>query len=416
MLDGLAAAHTIGVVHRDVKPENVIVTGTPGSEDVRLVDFGVAQITGQASTGAAGVVGTPSYIAPEVGEGRTPDGAADVYAAGVLLYELLFGRPPFIGGSVAEVTRAQIEQPLVKPAQVSQALWSVIAQMLSRKPGRRPTAFGAGAALQQLPGDAVPVDAFPPLSRADDDEDTIHDDHHERPPSVQELLETRVRRAPGWRIATVALVVVLLSAAVAFTVDHRPHAACVRIPAGSAPTPAYPDNEIIAATDSKGPHQAMFFGGTFLGFGFRGNRGDREKQEMLDAGAIPYGMPVHQVDIETYHSMTNRPRDGVLFREWRTRPYERAPLYFYAVGGTVVATGAIALRAVGVDPRGAVLVPRYVLDRINDKVPADGSVFSMGGKTYVMRHGHREHATACRGVRPERLPVSKPFLDRIPSA
>src|SRR5262245_32169494 len=92
--EGLDAAHRAGIVHRDVKPSNLIVDrrGT-----VKLVDFGIARVTDAAAqlTGAMALMGTPSYMAPEQAKGLPVDHRADVYALGLTIYELLAGKPPF---------------------------------------------------------------------------------------------------------------------------------------------------------------------------------------------------------------------------------------------------------------------------------------------------------------------------------
>ena len=144
VLEGLAAAHAQGVVHRDVKPENILVHTRGGTEQVALVDFGVAWITEHAATAGTDIVGTPAYMAPEVAVGGTPDDRADVYAAGVVLHEMLFGRPPFAGGSVARVRQAHRDGILVRPSGVSEPLWTAVASMLAVDARTRPAGCGRG--------------------------------------------------------------------------------------------------------------------------------------------------------------------------------------------------------------------------------------------------------------------------------
>src|SRR6201986_4483555 len=106
VLAGLAAAHQAGIVHRDVKPENVLIT-TDGR--VKVVDFGLARASAAVGNTRAGVIiGSVSYIAPEQVTGALTDARTDVYAAGVLLFEMLTGRVPFTGESPLAVAYAHV--------------------------------------------------------------------------------------------------------------------------------------------------------------------------------------------------------------------------------------------------------------------------------------------------------------------
>jgi serine/threonine-protein kinase len=140
--EGLGAAHQVGVVHRDVKPENLfLVHAADGREDVKLLDFGFASLPGDEAPGAS-VVGTPEYMAPEQAQGAPAAPTADVYSLGVVLFEMLVGRPPF-AGSYREVARAHHERPVpalgaVRPGVVaSGALEAVIQRALAKDPRAR---------------------------------------------------------------------------------------------------------------------------------------------------------------------------------------------------------------------------------------------------------------------------------------
>ncbi|MGW0859432.1 serine/threonine-protein kinase, partial [Streptomyces sp. NPDC002690] len=117
--DGLAAAHAAGVVHRDVKPENILLDmegplGPGGSHPALLTDFGVAKlIDTPLRTRATRIIGTPDYLAPEIVEGLPPRAAVDIYALATVLYELLAGFTPFGGGHPGAVLRRHVTETVV---------------------------------------------------------------------------------------------------------------------------------------------------------------------------------------------------------------------------------------------------------------------------------------------------------------
>ena len=103
--EGLAAAHKVGVVHRDLKPDNIVLVRRGGDPDfVKLVDFGIAQFAGPVAhrTRAGIALGSAAYMAPEQAEGKRVDGRADLYAVGVVMHELLTGEVPFLGKTSRE--------------------------------------------------------------------------------------------------------------------------------------------------------------------------------------------------------------------------------------------------------------------------------------------------------------------------
>ena len=112
LLLGVEAAHTSGVVHRDLKPDNIMVVDTPDGRDVKLLDFGLAKLIGGAQLTRDGVVfGTPRYMAPEQATGEAVDHRADLYAVGSMLFEVLMGHPAVDGDEVREVLARQVAQP-----------------------------------------------------------------------------------------------------------------------------------------------------------------------------------------------------------------------------------------------------------------------------------------------------------------
>lgn len=156
VMEGLAAAHARGVVHRDVKPENVLLAeGPDGSVTPRVIDFGVASLAGRDEPATPGgrISGTPAYMAPELARGeREPDARADVWAVGVMLYELLLGRRPYDADGtralVAALAHAEPVRFARRAPEASAALCEVVERALAPAPDDRyPTLDAMRAAL-----------------------------------------------------------------------------------------------------------------------------------------------------------------------------------------------------------------------------------------------------------------------------
>jgi eukaryotic-like serine/threonine-protein kinase len=139
ILEGLEHAHHVGVVHRDLKPENVFVTRDyRGRELVKLVDFGIAKLidddgTKEQLTRAGMVFGTPRYMSPEQATGGKLDERTDLYAVGLILYQMLAGRPPFVADEAAILLRMQILAPPPElPPSVPPSLAAVVGKLLEK--------------------------------------------------------------------------------------------------------------------------------------------------------------------------------------------------------------------------------------------------------------------------------------------
>lgn len=149
--DALAASHADGVVHRDLKPANVLLAEQGGQMHPMLTDFGIARLADSPGlTRTHEFVGTPAYVAPESAEGRPQTSAVDIYGAGILLYELVTGRPPFAGGTALEVLHRHLSEEPRRPSTVPSPLWTVIERCLSKDPDRRPSAVNLARGLRAV--------------------------------------------------------------------------------------------------------------------------------------------------------------------------------------------------------------------------------------------------------------------------
>ncbi|EEF40373.1 calcium-dependent protein kinase, putative [Ricinus communis] len=159
LLTAIAHCHRLNIVHRDIKPDNILFDSR---NRVKLADFGSADWIGEEST-MSGVVGTPYYAAPEVVLGREYNEKVDVWSAGVVLYVMLAGIPPFYGETVEEIFEAVIRGNLRFPPRifrnVSPAAKDLLRKMICRDASRR---FSAEQALRHpwivSEGDTISMD------------------------------------------------------------------------------------------------------------------------------------------------------------------------------------------------------------------------------------------------------------------
>ncbi len=163
---GIAVLHHAGLIHRDVKPENVLIAGGPGGPHAKVTDFGIARAVEGSS--ATQMIGTPYYLAPEVILDRPPTPACDIYALGITAYELVAGHLPFHGANAPAVMEAHVSQHAARPAGLPDSLWHLIADCLRKEPHERPTAdevaggWAAVASGQSAPHWPPARDARPP--------------------------------------------------------------------------------------------------------------------------------------------------------------------------------------------------------------------------------------------------------------
>jgi eukaryotic-like serine/threonine-protein kinase len=154
-LQGLAAVHAAGILHRDLKPANIMLEPSAGPvERVVLIDFGFASLEGASKLTAAGhVVGSLSYMAPERLRGEVGDARADVYGLGVVLYELLVGRRPFVGADDMELVQLHLHELPEPPraaapdAAIPPRLEAIVLCALAKDPAARPKSAAAMAEL-----------------------------------------------------------------------------------------------------------------------------------------------------------------------------------------------------------------------------------------------------------------------------
>ena len=167
MLSALDAAHMAGVIHRDLKPDNIYLVrdaGAPGAIRVKILDFGIAKLIGdplgarrspRPKTKGGSILGTPTYMAPEQCRGGALlDARADLYAVGCILFELLTGRPPFVGGGDGEIMAMHIYEPPPRLSNLERnlpvELDALLAKLLTKVPDDRiPSAAYALATLER---------------------------------------------------------------------------------------------------------------------------------------------------------------------------------------------------------------------------------------------------------------------------
>ncbi len=170
LADALAYAHAQGLVHRDIKPANLLLRDEGGdTARVKIADFGIAKavaVAGSDLTASGDMLGTPKYLSPEQVQGREPDGRADLYSVGVVLFEMLAGRPPFSANTEMATALAHVQQPIpdideVRP-DLPAGLGELVGSLLVKDPRYRLASAlalgGALASIRKSMGISAPVE------------------------------------------------------------------------------------------------------------------------------------------------------------------------------------------------------------------------------------------------------------------
>ncbi len=163
LCDALHAAHVKGIIHRDLKPDNVFLEDTRGGQSAKLLDFGIAKLSGaargrqasaSADTNPDVVMGTPDYISPEQASGADTFAPADCYSLGVIAYELLTKKRPFYGSGPMEVLIKHVSTPPPPPRSIRPdippSLEGLVLSMLAKDPGQRPTVPEVRDTLEEM--------------------------------------------------------------------------------------------------------------------------------------------------------------------------------------------------------------------------------------------------------------------------
>jgi serine/threonine protein kinase len=164
LVRALEAAHQKGVIHRDLKPDNVFLVEIPGEKPtVKLLDFGIAKLAKAdhrvEQTKSGVMVGTPQYIAPEQAKGKEIDHRADIYSLGGIVFEMLTGRPPFEADNAMEMVAKHLMEAPPKPSSVEPSLPpeidALVIAMLAKEPAQRPGLVEVMAVLDRLKAGAL---------------------------------------------------------------------------------------------------------------------------------------------------------------------------------------------------------------------------------------------------------------------
>lgn len=166
---GLSVAHERGVIHRDIKPQNIWLTGDPDAPQVKILDFGVSRLADDASTNltkTGALLGTPAYMSPEQARGEQVDRPADIYGVGTILYATLTGRPPFAEENVQRTLIAVMSEEPPRPRSIipaiPESLEMVVQRAMAPEPAERYASVDALAAALDRYVEVVRPSSRPP--------------------------------------------------------------------------------------------------------------------------------------------------------------------------------------------------------------------------------------------------------------
>jgi eukaryotic-like serine/threonine-protein kinase len=238
----LASAHEKGMVHRDVKPGNVLLA-SDGS--VKVTDFGIARVaSSEALTATGSVMGTASYLSPEQARGGDIDARSDIYSLGCVLYEMLTGRPPFDGDTPLSIAYKHVQEDPPPPSSINPAvpadIESVVSRAMAKKPGDR---FKSAAEMARNLQEAAPTGPMETAVMIPTGEATEVLPARQSPTRTAPLPEIAARQR-RWMVAAAAAALAVLGVALAVTLGReRPLTASSpqpTSPATTSPPPASP--------------------------------------------------------------------------------------------------------------------------------------------------------------------------------
>lgn len=246
----LTSAHEKRMVHRDVKPGNVLLTPEGG---VKVADFGIARVASVDTLTATGsVMGTASYLSPEQARGGSIDARSDIYSLGCVLYEMLTGKPPFDGETPLSIAYKHVEEQPVPPSSLNPAvppeLEAVVEKAMAKDPDDR---YGSAAEMARDLGEAAPTAPLAPTAAIPEIERTdVLPVSPRGPASTEPLPATVIRdgRRRWWPFATVAGALAALALALALTMGRENP-----LPSASPSLPSSPEPTSPAPTTTTPP-------------------------------------------------------------------------------------------------------------------------------------------------------------------